>query len=94
MSYRESFGAYLGQDLFYLTAFAEAYVASLDKAAQVQRSHARVVTNTAWPYNCDLAHGRDPALRCCSRALVLGRCIIPGCADSAKCCHFAHYERP
>ena len=33
---RETFGAYLGQDLFYLTAFAEAYTASLDKAAQVR----------------------------------------------------------
>ena len=34
---RESFCAYLGQDLFYLRAFAEAYSASLSKAAQVCR---------------------------------------------------------
>ena len=35
---RETFCAYLGQDLFYLTAFAEAYSASLSKAAQVSIS--------------------------------------------------------
>ena len=32
---RKTFTAYLGQDLHYLTAFAEAYTAGLSKAAQV-----------------------------------------------------------
>jgi len=67
LKYRETFGAYLGQDLFYLTAFAEAYIASLDKAAQVQHSHAHLSNGSATSElrDCNLLHGRDSALRCC-----------------------------
>ena len=67
---RETFCAYLGQDLFYLTAFAQAYSASLDKASQVRHGA------------CNMAHS---SFKLCAMR-TLRRTVDAGSARVAGAC--------